>query len=62
MSAIGYGYPEDRQIDITEQTAFGVLLNECPDLSKVDWERFTFEMEAYLVEVQKLVSLVYRRP
>jgi len=61
MSAIGYGYPEDRQIDFRGEPAFQVLLGECPDLNKLDWERFTFEMEAYLVEVQRLVNLVYRR-
>jgi HD-like signal output (HDOD) protein len=61
MSAIGYGYPEDRQIDFRQEPAFQVLIAECPGLNKFDWERFTFEMEAYLVEVQRLVSLVYRR-
>jgi HD-like signal output (HDOD) protein len=61
MSAVGYGYPEDRQVDFREEPAFQVLLAECPDLNQLDWERFTFEMEAYLVEVQRLVNLVYRR-
>jgi HD-like signal output (HDOD) protein len=61
MSAIGYGYSEDRQVDFRQEPAFQVLLAECPDLNQLDWERFTFEMEAYLVEVQRLVSLVYRR-
>ena len=61
MSGVGYGYPEDRQVDFRQEPAFHVLLAECPDLSSFDWERFTFEMEAYLVEVQRLVSLVYRR-
>jgi putative nucleotidyltransferase with HDIG domain len=62
MSGIGYGYPEDRQVDFREEPAFQVLLGTCPDVQKVDWERFTFEMEAYLAEVQRLVNLVYRRP
>jgi HD-like signal output (HDOD) protein len=61
MSGIGYGYTEDREVDITHETAFRVLLAACPDLQKLDWERFTFEMEAYLEEVRRLVSLVYRR-
>jgi HD-like signal output (HDOD) protein len=61
MSAVGYGYPEDRQVDFREERAFQVLLSECPELTKLDWERFTFDMEAYLVEVQRLVNLVYRR-
>jgi hypothetical protein len=61
MSGIVYGYTEDREVDITHETAFRVLLAACPDLQKLDWERFTFEMEAYLEEVRRLVSLVYRR-
>ena len=61
MSAVGYGYPEDRQVDFREEPAFHVLLSECPGLTKLDWERFTLEMETYLVEVQRLVNLVYRR-
>jgi putative nucleotidyltransferase with HDIG domain len=61
MSGVGYGYPEDREVDFCQEAAFHVLLAACPDLQKLDWERFTFEMEAYLVEVQRLVSLVYRR-
>ena len=61
MSAIGYGYPEDRQIDFRGEPAFQVLLTECSDLNQLDWERFTFDMEAYLVEVRRLVNLVYRR-
>ena len=61
MSAVGYGYPEDRQVDFREEPAFQVLLAECPDLTKLDWERLTFEMETYLEEVRRLVNLVYRR-
>jgi putative nucleotidyltransferase with HDIG domain len=61
MSGIGYGYTEDREVDFGQESAFRVLLAACPDLQKLDWERFTFEMEAYLEEVRQLVNLVYRR-
>jgi HD-like signal output (HDOD) protein len=60
MRAIGYGYPEDRQVDFRQEPAFQILLSECSGLNRLDWERFTFEMESYLGEVQRLVSLVYR--
>lgn len=60
MSGIGYGYPENRQVVFCQQPAFEVLLDACPDLRKLDWERFTFEMEGYLAEVERLVSIVYR--
>jgi HD-like signal output (HDOD) protein len=60
VSGIGYGYAENRQVDFRSEPAFNVLLRECPDLKKMDWERFTFEMEPYLFEVHRLVSQVYR--
>ena len=60
MSGLGYGFNENRQIMFSQQAAFQVLLDACPDLQKLDWERFTFEMEDYLVEVERLVSFVYR--
>lgn len=60
MSGIGYGYVEARQIVFSEQPAFQVLLNACPDLKKLDWEKFTLDMEGYLGEVERLVKLVYR--
>jgi len=59
MSAIGYGYPEDRQVDFQQEPAFTILAAHCPGLAELDWERFTFEMEGYMAEVQRLVKLVY---
>jgi HD-like signal output (HDOD) protein len=61
MEMIGYGYPEDREVDFRQEPAFAVLVAECPELAKLDWERFTLEMESYMAEVQRLVSQVYRR-
>lgn len=61
MRSIGYGYNEDRQVDFTQEPAFKVLLQECRELEKLDWERFTFEIDGYMAEVQRLVGLVYRR-
>ena len=61
MSAIGYGYPEDRQVDFQQEPAFQILIAECKDLGSLDWERFTFEMEGYMAEVERLVGMVYRR-
>jgi len=60
MSGLGYGYTENREIDFLEQPGFGILAAECPQLRDFDWARFTFELEAYVDEVQKLVSLLYR--
>jgi HD-like signal output (HDOD) protein len=60
MSGLGYGFSEDRQVELTEEPAFAILLKECPRLANFDWARFTFEMEGFMEEVVKLVSLMYR--
>jgi putative nucleotidyltransferase with HDIG domain len=59
MSNVGYGYAEQRQVNFLEEPSFALLIKECPPLGSFDWARFTFEMEAYVEEVQRLVSLVY---
>ncbi len=60
MEGLGYGYVEERQINFLEEPGFGTLLQECPALRDFDWARFTFELEAYMEEVHRLVSLLYR--
>jgi two-component system copper resistance phosphate regulon response regulator CusR len=60
MEGLGYGYVEERQINFLEEPGFGILLQECPALQSFDWARFTFELEAYMEEVHRLVSLLYR--
>lgn len=62
MSGLGYGYAEERQINLAEQPGFGLLLEECPSLKLFDWARFTFELQAYMEEVHRLVGLLYRVP
>ena len=60
MESIGHGYSEERQINFVEEPAFALLLKECPKLEAFDWARFTFELESYLDEVQRLVNQLYR--
>jgi HD-like signal output (HDOD) protein len=60
MWGLGYGYIEERQVDFIEEPAFSLLLQECPSLRAFDWERFTFELEAYMEEVHRLVGVLYR--
>jgi len=62
MSGLGYGYPEQRQINFLEEPAFALLLQECPSMQAFDWARFTFELEGYMEEVHRLVSVLYRTP
>ncbi|HUK23310.1 MAG TPA: HDOD domain-containing protein [Terriglobales bacterium] len=60
MSGLGYGYIEERQVNFTEEPGFTLLVQECPSLQTFDWARFTFELEAYMEEVHRMVSLLYR--
>ena len=60
MSGLGHGSIEDRQVSFVEEPGFALLLQECPSLKEFDWARFTFELEAYMEEVKRLVTLLYR--
>ncbi len=60
MSGLGYGFLEERQVDLFEQPGFKVLLQEFPSLQDFDLARLTFELEGYLDEVHRLVSALYR--
>lgn len=60
MRRLGYGYDEERIVDLLEQPGVKTLQSEFPNLQKFDWARFTFELEGYVEEVQKLVALIYK--
>ena len=60
MNAMGYGFPEDRQVDLTAEPAFACLMSESPASKSVDWARITMEMDSYLEEVRRLVALLFR--
>jgi len=59
MSGLGHGSIEDREVTFVEEPGFALLVEECPSLKDFDWARFTFELEAYMEEVQRLVALLY---
>jgi len=59
MCGLGHGYIEEQQVNFMEEPAFNLLLKECPSLTSFDWARFTFELEAYMQEVHRLVALLY---
>jgi len=59
MCGLGHGYIEERQVNFLEEPAFALLLEECPSLQGFDWARFTFELEAYMEEVHRLVAVLY---
>jgi len=60
MTALGHGFTEQRQVSLTEEPAFDVLVEECPKLRDFDWALLTFELEGYLDEVHRLVTSFYR--
>ena len=61
MGGIGHGIVEEREVDLQDQPGFAILLRDCPTLNDFDWARLTFELDGYLDEVRRLVSLLYRR-
>lgn len=60
MNNLGHGVIEKVQVDFLEEPGFDLLTRTCPNLQAFDWARFTFEMEGYLEEVQRLVNLLFR--
>lgn len=60
MSGLGHGPIEERVVDFPEQPGFGILKQECSSLQDFDWARFTFELDAYMEEVRRIVGLLYR--
>ena len=61
MSGLNYGYFENRQVNLLEQTGFSVLSQQCLGLKDFDWARLTFEMDSYMDEVHALVRTIYRK-
>lgn len=62
MCGLGHGHIEKRQVNFLEEPGVALLLQECSSLKGFDWARFTFEMEAYMEEVQRLVGVLYGTP
>ncbi|MGA7751607.1 MAG: HDOD domain-containing protein [Candidatus Sulfotelmatobacter sp.] len=61
MSGLNYGYIENREVNLLEQSGFAVLSQQCKDLQNFDWARLTFELDSYMDEVHALVSAIYRK-
>jgi putative nucleotidyltransferase with HDIG domain len=59
MGGLGYGYTENRQVNLQEEPGFGLLMNQCEELQNFDWARLTFELESYVEEVRALVAHLY---
>jgi len=60
MGGMNYGYVENRQVNLLEQTGFTVLSKQCQGMKDLDWARLTFELDSYLDDVHALVRSIYR--
>jgi hypothetical protein len=61
MSGLNYGYVEERQVNLFEDTGFTLLARNSPELTEFDWARLTFELDSYMDEVHSLVHAIYRK-
>jgi HD-like signal output (HDOD) protein len=60
MGNLNYGYVEQRQVSLREQSGFPYLAKDFSGLKDLDWARLTFELDGYLEEVHRLVHAIYR--
>jgi HD-like signal output (HDOD) protein len=61
MSGLNYGYIEDRQVNLFEDSGFTILEQSSASLKNFDWARLTFELDSYMDEVHGLVRAIYRK-
>jgi HD-like signal output (HDOD) protein len=61
MSGLNYGYVEERQVNLFEDSGFALLAENSTALKDFDWARLTFELDAYMDEVHSLVQAIYRK-
>jgi HD-like signal output (HDOD) protein len=61
MSGLNYGYTEQRQVSLMEESGFALLASHSSGLNDFDWARLTFELDSYMDEVHELVRSIYRK-
>jgi HD-like signal output (HDOD) protein len=60
MSGLNHGYVEERQVNLAEESGYGLLAKHSQGLMEFDWARLTFELDSYMDEVHRLVRAIYR--
>jgi putative nucleotidyltransferase with HDIG domain len=60
IHGLGYGYREPLKINWAEDEAIKIITQEWPVARSVNWQSLTTELDNYLKDVQKLVSVLYR--
>ena len=56
---LGYGFEEIGFIDLAAEPAWALAANELPKLRDFDLVRFTLELDAFIAEVEQLVSALF---
>jgi HD-like signal output (HDOD) protein len=59
LRGLGYGYYEAREFDLASEVAWDVLQKRYPAAAAFDLARFTFELDEYAIEVQRLVDSIF---
>jgi putative nucleotidyltransferase with HDIG domain len=60
MHGLGYGYREAVKIDWGKDEAIEIISQAWPVARSVNWQSLSGELDSYLKDVQKLVSVLYR--
>jgi HD-like signal output (HDOD) protein len=60
MSGLNYGYTEQRQVNLFEDSGFALLERHPSNIKGFDWARLTFELDSYMDEVHTLARAIYR--
>jgi putative nucleotidyltransferase with HDIG domain len=56
---LGYGYQEWRAVDLAGDPAWSRLAAHCPKLLTIDLERFTLDLDAYVMQISKFVDEIF---
>jgi HD-like signal output (HDOD) protein len=59
MRNLGFNYYERQRFDMASDPAWTILASEHRELNNIDIERFTFELDESLHEIQQLVSTIF---
>lgn len=60
MHGLGYGFRENLPIDWMKDEAIEIICQAWPVARRVPWQQLSGELDSYLKDVQKLVSVLYR--
>ncbi len=59
-NALGYGYPEQITLDWSHNELIDAIAEEWPVARTINWKQVSVELTNYLLDVRKLVSVLFR--